>query len=209
MKNCGDGIKLNGLWSLVTQGQLSDLSVNGSLKLFAHSHHIQQGHRYPSTPSRLQTADITRFLSVPTCGLLSSSLVSLDLSGNKEMEHFTNEQEEALQLLNSFQDLSFSSCDKLQHLPRGLHKLANLRKLGIMSCPGISSLPEDGLPGSLQSLFVYQCGNEDLQQQCRNYVQSHPEIKLLRTQTPQGNYCTQPHNIITLIFHPTNVDRFS
>nr|CAB3476959.1 unnamed protein product [Digitaria exilis] len=81
---------------------------------------------------------------------------------------FTKEQEDALRLLTSLQDLNFESSYHLQCLPTCLPTL-NLK----------SSLPEDGLPVSLQELDVQNCGNEELKQQCRNFILDHPGIKLI------------------------------
>ena len=67
---------------------------------------------------------------------------------------------------------------KLQHLPAGLHKLTNLKRLVVDSCPAVRSLPKDGLPKSLQELDVKYCGNEELIQQCRGLVGTIPKIRL-------------------------------
>jgi hypothetical protein len=89
--------------------------------------------------------------------LLSSSLAELDFSSVKEVERFTKEQEEALQLLTSLERIRFFLCDKLQCLPAGLHRLPNLKRLDIHRCEAIRSLPKDGLPNSLQELEIYGC----------------------------------------------------
>ncbi|TVU15782.1 hypothetical protein EJB05_39320, partial [Eragrostis curvula] len=127
---------------------------------------------------QLETDDVARVLAAPICSLLSSSLVML-VCFDQETEHFTQEQEEALLHLTSLQKLQFVACDKLQCLPAGLHRLSNLKMLEIRACPAITTLPKDGLPSSLQHLEVYFCGNEELKKQCRNYVQSHPQISSL------------------------------
>jgi Leucine-rich repeat (LRR) protein len=90
--------------------------------------------------------------------LLSSSLTVLHFFGNKEVERFTKEQEEALQLLTSLESITFWECHKLQCLPAGLHRLPNLKRLlHIDGCEAIRSLPKDGLPNSLQELGIYNC----------------------------------------------------
>jgi hypothetical protein len=75
------------------------------------------------------------------------------------MERFTDEQDEALQLLTSLQHLQFDDCEKLQSLPAGLHRLTSLKTLEIDSCPSIRLrlLPKDALPNSLQNLTIYRC----------------------------------------------------
>ena len=73
------------------------------------------------------------------------------------MERFTEEQEEALHLLDSLQELQFYYCMKLQCLPAGLDKLTNLKRLGTWHCPAIQSLPKDGFPSSLEELSIRDC----------------------------------------------------
>jgi hypothetical protein len=98
------------------------------------------------------TDDIAGVLAAPICTLLSSSLTELTLRGDKEVERFTEEQEEALQLLTSLEEIQFWVYDKLQGLPARLHRLPNFKKLAIYHCAAIRSLPKDGLPRSLQEL---------------------------------------------------------
>jgi len=94
------------------------------------------------------------------------------------MERFTKEQEDALLILASLQILDFSAFNKLQSLPAGLYKLTNLKKLRVYECPAVRSLPEDGLPKSLQELNVSRCGNEELKQQCKGLMGTIPEIEV-------------------------------
>jgi hypothetical protein len=94
------------------------------------------------------------------------------------MVRFEKEQEGALQLLTSLQDLQFECFYKLQCLPTCLHKLHKLKRLQIDYCNRIP-LPEDGLPVSLQELDVRLCNNVKLRQQCRDFIRDHPGIKLI------------------------------
>jgi Leucine-rich repeat (LRR) protein len=73
------------------------------------------------------------------------------------VERFTTEQEDALHLLNSLQELHFFYCWKLQRLPAGLTKLTTLKRLQIIECTEIRSLPKDGLPNSLRELVITDC----------------------------------------------------
>ncbi|KAL6638850.1 hypothetical protein ACP70R_023486 [Stipagrostis hirtigluma subsp. patula] len=179
---CGEPLRSKGLWPLVIQGHLSRLSIYGSPKFFVGSD--PNWRRFGRTPSKdsfkleeVWTDAIEGFLTAPICTLFSSSLTQLVISDNKEVERFTEEQEEALQLLTSLQTLEFSDCPKLQCLPAGLCKLPKLKSLRISGCPAISSLLKDGLPNSLRELYVH-AGGDEIKQQCRNFIRDHPEINL-------------------------------
>lgn len=176
LRNCGEGLRCKGLEPLLTMGgQLSALIVYGNPRFFA------GWDPNPSSSSKLQklwTDDVAGFLAMPVCSLLSSSLTQLQLSGTHEMESFSNEQEEALHLLTSLLKLEFFGFNKLQCLPAGLHKLTCLMELQVDSCPFVCSLPKDGLPRSLQKLDVWDCGHEELIQQCRKLVRTNPELRL-------------------------------
>jgi hypothetical protein len=128
----------------------------------------------------LSTDDLMGFLTAPVCSTLSSSLTHLKLYGrySRGMERFTKEQEDALHLLASLQHLLIGHLDKLQHLPAGLHKLSNLKRLEVCNCPAVRSLPKDGLPESLEVLHVSWCRNKELIQQCRGLLGTIPRIVL-------------------------------
>uniref|UniRef100_A0A0E0KVI7 AAA+ ATPase domain-containing protein n=1 Tax=Oryza punctata TaxID=4537 RepID=A0A0E0KVI7_ORYPU len=177
------------LWPLLTQGQLSKLSVLGIPRFFngldpkLGGLQYEQEQQLPplqcsSKPLELETDDFAGVLVKPICRLLSSSLTKLLLRWNDEVERFTEEQEEALQLLTSLQDLQFWEWNKLQCLPVGLHRLTSLKRLRIGQCPSIRSLLKDGLPSSLQELDVSSCSNEKLKQRCRKPKGTIPEIIL-------------------------------
>jgi hypothetical protein len=179
--DCGEDLRSDGLWPHVTQG-LTTLKVRGSPRFFLGSDPVRelrdeyQKHLlYRSSKLSKLTTDDVRFLATPICSLLLSSLIDISLCGH-EFERFTKKQDEALQLLTSLRNLNFSVCRKLQCLPAGLHRLPNLTLLQIHRCPSISSLPDDGLPSSLKQLYVNNCGNEELKQQCKDYIKSHPQI---------------------------------
>ncbi|RLM87413.1 putative disease resistance protein RGA4 [Panicum miliaceum] len=100
--------------------------------------------------SKLQSLimdDVAGVLAAPVCTLLSSSLTTrLYLQLNEEIERFTKERDEALQLP--------TGCIKLQCLPAGLQRLTNLKRLLIRGSPAIHSLHKGSLPGSLQQLEI-------------------------------------------------------
>ncbi|KAJ1270006.1 hypothetical protein BS78_06G021600 [Paspalum vaginatum] len=167
--------------------ELKQLQMLNSLKnLRVHSRHVfvpssecegEAQHRVPV--ESLNTDDIAGVLAAPICTLLSSTLTQLVFDNNTEVERFTKEQEDALQLLTSLQKLKFHYCNRLQCLPAMLHTLPSLKRLEIRYCRAMHSLPKDGLPILLQELEVASCGNEELKQQCRNFVRRHPGIKLI------------------------------
>ncbi|KQJ84678.1 putative disease resistance protein At3g14460 [Brachypodium distachyon] len=77
----------------------------------------------------------------------------------------TEEQERALVLLKSLQELTFYGCYRLMHLPAGLHTLPSLKRLKIEYCSRILRLPETGLPDSLEELEIISCSDE-LDEEC-------------------------------------------
>src|SRR6266496_1298705 len=84
----------------------------------------------------------------------------------KNVRCFTEEQDKALCHLTSLHTLDFCYCTDLLSLPKELHLLSSVKRLSIKACPGILSLPEKGLPASLQELYVSNCSTE-LKEQCR------------------------------------------
>ncbi|KAL6600454.1 hypothetical protein ACP70R_045254 [Stipagrostis hirtigluma subsp. patula] len=179
LSRCGEDLRSEGLWPLLIQGHLRRLSIYGSPKFFVGWDPMRDGDGEPFKLQEVWTDDIAGFLTAPVCTVLSTSLTQLGIWSNKEVECFTEEQEEALQLLTSLQTLVFGSSPKLHCLPAGLCKLPKLRRLLICDCPAISSLPNNGLPNSLRELDVqFGCG-DDLKQQCRNFIRDHPGIELI------------------------------
>nr|UBY07449.1 NBS-LRR disease resistance protein [Dasypyrum villosum] len=193
LKYCEEDLKCEGLWSLLTTGgQLNELLLLGSPRFFAdwdpnprraledadEGGEEQQMRLVSSTLQELVTDDIAGLLSAPICSFLSSSLTKLQLFGNwcEGMERFSKEQEDALQLLSSLQELVFWSFEDFQQLPAGLRNLISLKILSV-SCPAISSLPSDGLSDSLQELNFYHC-SEEFKQYCRGLEGTIPKIKI-------------------------------
>uniref|UniRef100_A0A8I6W8W4 AAA+ ATPase domain-containing protein n=2 Tax=Hordeum vulgare subsp. vulgare TaxID=112509 RepID=A0A8I6W8W4_HORVV len=190
--SCGEDLKCQGLWSLLTTGgQLKELRVTRSPRFFAgwdpnsrlalkeiEGGEEQQAQLVSSTLRELRTDDIAGLLAAPICKFLSSSLTDLVLlgEGSKGMECFSKEQEDALQLLCSLQELEFWNFKDLQQLPAGLRNLTSLKILSVNFCPAISSLPNDALPDSLEKLYAgYNC-SEKLKQQCRGLEGTIPNI---------------------------------
>jgi len=187
---CGEDLKCQGLSLLTTGGQLNELRVTCSHRFFAdwdpnprraledaEGGEEQQTQLVSSTLRELWTDDIAGLLAAPVCRFLSSSLTKLQLFENwcEGMERFIKEQEDALQLLSSLQELEFWNFKDLQQLPAGLRNLTSLKILAVISCPAISSLPNDALPDSLETLDVYGC-NEKLNEKCGGLEGTIPEL---------------------------------
>ncbi|VAH24224.1 unnamed protein product [Triticum turgidum subsp. durum] len=170
LHGCGEDLKCQGLCSLLTTGgQLNELEVMHSPRFFAdwdpnprraledaEGGEEQQAPLASSTLRELKTNDMAGLLAAPVCRFLSSSLTKLELWGHwcEGMERFSKEQEDALQLLSSLQELEFWDFNDLQQLPAGLRNLTSLK------------------PGS----DIFSC-REELKQQCRGLVGTIPKIK--------------------------------
>nr|CAB3463420.1 unnamed protein product [Digitaria exilis] len=145
-------LRFQGLGPLLKQGHLTRLCFYKTPNLLFGFDACRS-----SKLQELCTDDAARVFTGPICSLLSSSLTSLSLVLDGRVEIFTEEQEEVLQLLTSLQHLVFNGCKRLQQLPAGLNRLANLKTLQIANCDAIQSLPKDGLPSSLQELHMSSC----------------------------------------------------
>jgi hypothetical protein len=109
----------------------------------------------------VEVDSIKALLITPICSHLASTLHTLEFKFDNLVESFTEDQEQALQLLTSLNKLWFIDCHALQCLPQGLHRLSSLKTLMIESCKKLQSLPsKEGLPTSLQELLVFGCSPE-------------------------------------------------
>ncbi|TVU09081.1 hypothetical protein EJB05_42521, partial [Eragrostis curvula] len=151
-----------GLWRHLPRSRLTKLKLEETSNFFLidpePSSQLQQQERGLSFPvlHSVETDDAVGFLAAPICSCLASSLTELNLQHDNEIERFTKEQDEALQLLTSLQQLTLHQWYKLQCLPEGLRRLPNLKKLSI-SMMKIHSLPTGGFPDSLQELRIEYC----------------------------------------------------
>uniref|UniRef100_A0ACD5ZDG4 Uncharacterized protein n=1 Tax=Avena sativa TaxID=4498 RepID=A0ACD5ZDG4_AVESA len=136
--NKGDGPRS------VAADLLSELALASSAKLLSPSAGCFQ-------LEYLQVDSISAVLAAPVCSLLATSLQALCFSYDKRVESFTEEEANELQLLTSLQTLSFRDCP-------GLQSLSSLVTLSVSGCPQIQSLPKwEGLPTSLFHLQVIRC----------------------------------------------------
>ncbi|KAL6889030.1 hypothetical protein ACP4OV_010056 [Aristida adscensionis] len=126
----------------------------------------------------LEVDSISAVLVAPICDRLSATLVALCFDCDWRAERFTEEQEQALQLLTSLEYLDFVGCRALQSLPQGLHPLSSLRYLRINGSNKIRSLPNKGLPDSLQWIYVDNCCAE-LHEECQKLRRTRPDIEVI------------------------------
>ncbi|GFY92214.1 hypothetical protein Acr_08g0006100 [Actinidia rufa] len=63
----------------------------------------------------------------------------------------------ALQNLTSLQSVRIMDCRSMVSFPQGGLPAPNMRRLVILRCPQLRSLPEEGLPASLKFLWISRC----------------------------------------------------
>jgi len=139
---------------------------------------LSQGYELCAGLESLRADDFS-FLTTSLCKCLTS-LQRLEFDGRAgEVRRLTDEQERALQLLTSLQELRFGYCGNLADLPESLHNLPSLKKLEIFFGRGISRLPEMVLPPSLEELAISYC-NEELTDACGTLAKasSKPKVKI-------------------------------
>ncbi|XBJ04587.1 hypothetical protein VPH35_023498 [Triticum aestivum] len=127
---------------------------------------------------RLETLKIDdpSVLTMSFCKHLTS-LEHLQFYSLEKVMRLTDEQERELVLLKSLQKLEIYYCFDLIDLPAGLHTIPSLKRLHIWDCPGISRLPEAGLPFSLEELEINHCSKE-LADQCSLLETSKRKVKI-------------------------------
>ncbi|XP_044391931.1 putative disease resistance protein RGA4 isoform X1 [Triticum aestivum] len=146
---------------------------------------------------KLNVDNICGLLVAPICNLLAPALHTLEFSSDGRMESFTEEQEKALQLLTSLQNLTFSECEGLQSLPQGLHRLSSLKELCVLNCPEIRSMPKEGLPVSLRKLRMdRRSRSAEIDEQIEKIKRTNPDLsvksyRLLAGSTPLHHCCNQ------------------
>nr|CAB3488308.1 unnamed protein product [Digitaria exilis] len=121
---------------------------------------LSQGYDLCAGLERLRTDDFS-FLTTSFCKCLTSlQRLEIHECTTGEVRRLTDEQERALQLLMSLQELQFENYFHLEDLPVGLYSLPSLKKLEIDNCQRISSLSEKNLPPSLEELQIRYCSKE-------------------------------------------------
>ncbi|KAM3354090.1 hypothetical protein ACQJBY_024992 [Aegilops geniculata] len=161
IEKCESLIALEGLQSLVNLRNLALLSSPGLPP------YLERLSGHNELCPRLESLHIDdlSLLNMSLCNGLTClqclRLEKLEQGGTR----LTDEQERALLLLRSLQNLEFHDCLNLVHLPVRLHSLPSLKTLSIVCCDDIPRLPKKGLPSSLERLVIYDCSTE-LREQC-------------------------------------------
>ncbi|CAM0908514.1 unnamed protein product [Alopecurus aequalis] len=172
ISNCYSLTALEGLRSLVNLRELNivDSPVFAPLATSGEGYECIQ----LSALERLHTSELS-LLTTSFCQGLRS-LQSLSLQSIQE-PRLTDEQERALLLLGSLQELLFIGSWKLLDLPVMLHSLHSLKILKITDCKGISRLPKEGLPPSLEQFEIENCSSE-LLAECRSLATDMLRVKI-------------------------------
>ncbi|VAH22277.1 unnamed protein product [Triticum turgidum subsp. durum] len=126
---------------------------------------------------RLNVDSILAVLVAPICTHLSATLHELSFFNDKRPKGFTEEQENAFQLLTSLEKLGFYGCKVLQSLPQGLHRLSSLKQLEVNSCPELRWLPEQGFPTSLQALHLW-FGSAEQKELAEKLKETYPDLQV-------------------------------
>ncbi|KAM0830677.1 hypothetical protein ACQ4PT_066052 [Festuca glaucescens] len=172
-------LKIDDCESLTTVEGLQSLSSLRRLKVYGFSACLESFSRPGyGLCSSLETLEIDdpAILATSFCNQLTS-LQRLKLHSLMELTALTYEEETTLVLLTSLQELEFSSCSHLVHLPTGLHLLHSLKRLKILTCLAISTLPDTGLPVSMEELEINKCSKE-LADQCKGKASSKLRVKI-------------------------------
>uniref|UniRef100_A0A0A9H2M1 Uncharacterized protein n=1 Tax=Arundo donax TaxID=35708 RepID=A0A0A9H2M1_ARUDO len=130
----------------------------------------REGHMF-SMPLKQLDIDDRSVLTMPICCQITA-LETLIITGvhhlYDEVGILMDSHEAALSVLVSLKDLTFSSFKGAQSLPATLRCLRSLHSLTIHNCPGINSLPEEGLPPSLVQMDLYNAYSSELSELCYN-----------------------------------------
>ncbi|KAM0952863.1 putative P-loop containing nucleoside triphosphate hydrolase, leucine-rich repeat domain superfamily [Dioscorea sansibarensis] len=108
-----------------------------------------------------------KILDVSLCNELTSislqalsSLEYLKISGCSKFVYWQSEMQEDEVLLPKLHHMHIEYCQSLEYLPTWLSSITSLKILSIVTCPLFRSLPEGGLPSSLNELCILGCDKE-------------------------------------------------
>ncbi|CAN6244284.1 unnamed protein product [Urochloa humidicola] len=169
VKECPKLTSWQGFWSFLGLKYLTVSECPGFVSswLAAAEEIDKEGHMF-SIPIKRLDIDDRSILTMPICRQLIS-LETLNITGDHctdEADVLMDSQGAALSILISLKDLTFSRFKDAWSLPGTLHCLTSLHSLTIQNCPGISSLPEEGLPPSLVQMDLYRNYSSELSESC-------------------------------------------
>ncbi|XP_043694476.1 putative disease resistance protein RGA3 [Telopea speciosissima] len=120
-------------------------------------------HQLRSLPKGLHRCTYLEMLSIQDCPQLEMLFSDWE------------EEEEEECLLPVLETIHLKELNGLRSLPKGLHKFSSLKELYIDDCENLTSLPEDGLPASLEHLKITRC-NAELTERCQQGGEDWPKI---------------------------------
>jgi hypothetical protein len=129
---------------------------------------IGNEHSFSLPRQKLDTDDIG-VLCLPICSMLTS-LKTLFIDGGGDAQPGNVDiLTKGLLHLTSLRHLALEGFAHLQSFPAELRLLKSLKRLQIVKCSCITSIPVGGLPNSLTDLEAYGC-NEELNEACREML---------------------------------------
>lgn len=112
----------------------------------------------PTNLTSLSIEDLKIYMPLSCWGLHKlTSLRKLEIRGCPSAVSFPEELVR-MRLPTTLTKLNIARFPKLEYLSsRGFQNLTSLEYLSISECPNLKSFPEEGLPSSLQQLYVEDC----------------------------------------------------
>ncbi|XP_077239366.1 putative disease resistance protein RGA3 [Tasmannia lanceolata] len=134
-------------------------------------------HGLPTTLNNLEIFSCPNLKSLPKGMQSLTSLRNLIIDSCPQLfSLFPDDNNNEYGLPTNLFNLFICTCENLKSLPNGMQNLTSLDYLHICYCPEISSLPEDGLPTTLRSLYFVGCPK--LKESCqKNDGQDWPKIQ--------------------------------
>ncbi|KAF7138414.1 hypothetical protein RHSIM_Rhsim07G0066000 [Rhododendron simsii] len=145
-------------WFLQGLTGLQQLFIRGCQELTSlWKNEVRRRHRLPAL----------RRLEIKEC----PQLISFCEEDENEENEEGLQQHEELHYLMMLEHLKITSCEKLKNLPLWLHNLKYLQDLIIIYCPCLIFFPKEGLPSTLTTLDILNCGA----------LRSLPELTMLNS----------------------------
>nr|XP_010942382.2 putative disease resistance RPP13-like protein 1 [Elaeis guineensis] len=169
--------ELRSVGDLRSLKSLKHLNISGCPRLTVSANEEEQGEGLAHL--RFLCIDETALVKVLFSTITLPSLERLSINRSPKLTFFTGEEQLWLHSLKSLRRLYLVNCINLQSLPTESHSLSTLQFLSISNCPKIRSLTEKGLPSSLTDLVFRNCHpvlTEQLQKHKEMMIKSHNVI---------------------------------